>query len=129
MAMKNKLAGLALVVLAVLVVLSVAYAPGQGIVARVVELPQQLQAVIAVGVAGLVALALKGRVPDEYLSEISVAISTGLITIIGVLLRLIPLEFEGIATAILNLIVVLLGTVWVAGLLRKGAVRVGLLQA
>jgi len=124
----KKIAWLALLTLGVLVVLLVAYAPGQGVVQRVVELPVQLQTLIAAGVAGLVALVAKGRVPDEYLSEISVAISTGLITIIGVLLRLIPLQFEEIATAILNLIVVLLGTVWVLGLVRKGAVRVGILK-
>jgi len=124
----KKIAWLALLTLGVLVVLLVAYAPSQGVVQRVVELPNQLQALIAAGVAGLVALVAKGRVQDEYLSEISVAISTGLITIIGVLLRLIPLQFEEIATAILNLIVVLLGTVWVLGLVRKGAMRVGLLK-
>src|SRR5262245_13240662 len=120
----NKIAGFALLVLGVLVLVAVSYAPDTGLVQRVVELPQQLQAVIATAVAGLVALALKGRVPDTSLSEISVAISTALITIIGVLLRLIPLQFESVATAVLNLIVVLLGTVWVLGLVRKATMQV-----
>lgn len=105
-----------------------ACAPAQGVAQEVVELPQKLQVLIAAGVMWIVSLALQGRVPDEFLSEISAAITTALITILGVLLRLIPAEFESIANAIVNLIVVLLGTAWVFGLLRKGALRVGLLK-
>lgn len=104
-----------------------ACAPARGVAQEVVELPQKLQVLIAAGVMWIVSLALQGRVPDEFLSEISAAITTALITILGVLLRLIPAGFESIANAILNLIVVLLGTAWVFGLLRKGALRVGLL--
>lgn len=106
-----------------------ACAPAQGFAQKVVQLPDKLQVLIAAGVAWLLSRLLSGRVPDEYLSEISVAITTALITVIGVLLRMIPPEFETIANAVLNLIVVLLGTVWVFRLLRKGAVRTGFLKA
>ena len=98
-------------------------------VQKVVEMPNQLQAVLAAGVAWLVRLLLSGRVPEDYLNEIAVAITSALITVVGVFLRLIPVELEGIAFALLNLVVVLLGTAWVFGLLRKGAVRAGLLKA
>ena len=97
-----------------LVVISVLFlsacAPATGFAQTVVVLPDQLQAAIGLAVLYLVGLALRGRVPDEWVMEIAATITTALITILGVLLRLIPLEFESVATAILNLIVVLLGS-------------------
>ena len=99
-----------LFLLTVIVVLSLsACAPAQGFAHTVVQLPDQLQAAIGLGVLYLVGLLLRGRVPDEWVMEIAAAITTAVIAVLGVLLRLIPLEFETIATAILSLIVVLLG--------------------
>jgi CHASE2 domain-containing sensor protein len=111
-----------------------ACAPVQGIGQRAVELPPQLQALIGLGVLYLVGLLLRGRVPDEFVMEIAATLTTATLTVIGVLLRLIPLEFEPVANAILNLIVVLLGMLTLArGLLvafgkRQFAQRVHLLK-
>ena len=87
-----------------------ACSPAQGLAQSVVVLPDPLQAAIGLGVLYLVGLALSGKLPAEYVMEIAAAITTALITIIGVLLRLIPLGFEPIANSILTLIVVLLGS-------------------
>lgn len=95
--------------MAVGVFLLSACAPAQGVTQRFVELPEPIQAVIGLGVLYLVGLALRGRIPDEYVMEISATITTAIVAVIGVLLRLIPLEFESVANAVLNLIVVLLG--------------------
>lgn len=99
-----------LVVVASGVLLLSACAPAQGVAQGVVELPSELQALIGLGVLYLVGLALRGRVPDEFVMEVAATLTTALITILGLALRLIPVEFEAVATAILNLIVVLLGS-------------------
>ena len=114
--------------LLLLVFLLVACGPVEGAAQTVVELPNQLQVLIGLGVAWLVRKVLGGTsVPEEFQTEIAVAITTALVTVVGVLLKLIPLGLEAIATTVLNLVVLLLGGAWVAGLLRTGAVRVGLL--
>ena len=83
----------------------------EGFVQQIVTFPDELKIALAVGVLYLVRLLLAGRVPDENLSEIAAAITTALITVIGILLGLIPVDFEAIATATLRLLAVLLGSV------------------
>jgi hypothetical protein len=83
----------------------------QGFAQSLVVLPLPLQVVLAVGVLFVVRLALGKFLPDAALSEISAAITTALLTIIGIVLGLIPLELEAVATAILNLLAILLGGV------------------
>ena len=83
----------------------------QGFAQSLVILPLPLQAVLAVAVLFAVRLALGKFFPDAALSEIAAAITTALLTVIGVALGLIPLEFEAVATAVLNLIAILLGGV------------------
>ena len=87
-----------------------ACAPAQGVAQGVVELPTQLQAIIGVAVAYVIGLLLRGRIPEEFVMEIASAITTAVIAIVGVLLRLIPLNAEALATSILNVLVVLLGS-------------------
>jgi hypothetical protein len=84
----------------------------------IVSLPDELKLAIAAGILFLVRLVLDGRVPDKYISEIAAAISTALITVIGVLLGMIPPEFEALANSILSLIVVLLGMVFAVNAYR-----------
>jgi predicted small secreted protein len=123
---------LMLVVTLMVFVLS-ACSPAQGAAQTVVELPSQLQALIGLGVLYVVGLLLRGRVPDQILMEIAAAITTALITVIGLALQLIPLEFEPLANTILTLIVVLLGMLTGARLLfiafgkREVAERIRLL--
>lgn len=84
-----------------------------GFVATLVGLPPELKAAIAVLVMlGLRAL-LSGRVPDAVLTELAGVITTALLAGIGILLGLIPAQFEAVATAILQLIAVLVGTILV----------------
>ncbi len=87
----------------------------QGVAHKVVVLPDPLQVAIGLGVLYVIGLLLNGRLPAEYVMEISAAITTAVVTILGVLLRLIPLGVEPIANAIMNLLVVLLGSL---GLVR-----------
>ena len=82
-----------------------------GFAQSLVVLPLPLQVVLAVGVLFAVRLALGKFLPDAALSEIAAAITTALLTVIGVVLGLVPLEFEAVATAILNLLAILLGGV------------------
>lgn len=89
----------------------------QGAAQSVVELPSELQALIGLGVLYVVGLVLRGRVPDQFLMEIAAAITTALITVIGVLLQMIPVDMEPLANTILTLIVVLLGMLTGARLL------------
>src|SRR5215216_5611581 len=79
----------------------------------IIGLPDPLKVFIAAAVLYLVRLVLAGRVPEETLTEIAVAVSTALVTVIELGLGLIPPEFEAVATAVLNLIAVLLGTIFV----------------
>ena len=74
-----------------------------------VQLPVELQAVLAVAVMYAVRRLLAGRVPDEFVTRIAAAVTGLLLTVSGLLLGLIPLEFGAVAVAILNLLVVLLG--------------------
>lgn len=96
-------------ILMLIALMLTACAPAQGIAQGVVELPMQLQAVIGVAVAYVVGILLRGRLPDEWVMEIASVITTAAIAILGIILRLIPLEFEVLATAVLNVLVVLLG--------------------
>ncbi len=89
----------------------------QGVAQDVVELPVELQALIGSGIAYLIGLVLRGRVPLGYEQEIASAITGAVLTVIGVVLKLIPQEFAPVATAVLTLIVVLLGTLQGARLL------------
>jgi small basic protein/predicted small secreted protein len=116
----KRLLVLALLVVTLSVFLS-ACSPAQGAAQTVVELPDPLQAVIGLGVLYLVGLALRGRIPDQYVMEIAAAITTALITVIGLLLQMIPLEFEPLANTILTLIVVLLGMLTAARMLFVAA--------
>ena len=76
-----------------------------------VELPVELQALLA-GVVLLGVRFLLGKfLPEAALSEIAAAVTTALLVAIQAALGLIPLEFEAIAMAVLQLIVVLLGMV------------------
>jgi hypothetical protein len=92
-------------------------------VARVVELPTELAGLLAGAVYFVVSLALQGRLPDEYIEEIAGAVTTALLSIIAVGLRLIPLEFEALATGLLNVLVIILGVVSVVKLLFAGGKR------
>lgn len=76
-----------------------------------VGLPPELKGFIALAVLALVRLALAGRVPDAWLTELAGVITTAVIAVIELALGLIPAEFEAIAAAVLQLIVVLLGAV------------------
>jgi predicted small secreted protein/small basic protein len=111
---------LMLVVTLMVFVLS-ACSPAQGVAQTVVELPDPLQALIGLGVLYVVGLLLRGRIPDQYVMEIAAAITTALITVIGLLLQMIPLEFEPLANTILTLIVVLLGMLTAARMLFVAA--------
>lgn len=79
-----------------------------------VALPNELKLALAAGVLYLARLALAGRVPDAWVSELAVVISTALIAGVEMLLGLIPLEFEAVAAQVLQLIVILLGMVLAA---------------
>lgn len=84
----------------------------QAFAASLVELPIQLQAVIAVAVMfGVRYLLGRFNLPEDKLSEIAAMVTTVILTTIGALLGLIPPEFAAVATAILNLLGVLLGGV------------------
>lgn len=98
-------------------------APLRGFSQGVVELPPQLSAILVAGIFFAVNLALEGRIPGPYIEEISGAISTAVLGVLAVALRLIPPEFEQIAIAILNLLVVILGVVVVVKGLFAGAQR------
>lgn len=82
--------------------------------ATLVTLPNELKLAIAAGVLALARVLLAGRVPDAFVSEIAIAVTTALITGIELALGLIPLEFEALAAQILQLIVILLGMVLAA---------------
>lgn len=85
----------------------------EGFVNSVIGLPEPLKAAIAILVMlGLRAL-LSGRVPDAWLTELAGVITTAVITVFELLLGLVPVEFEPIAVAILQLIAVLAGTILV----------------
>lgn len=86
----------------------------ESFVSFVVGLPEPLRAAIALLVLAAVRLLLAGRVPDEWLTELASVITTAVISVIELALGLIPPEFDAIVAAVLNLIVVLLGTVFVA---------------
>lgn len=95
-----------------------------------VVLPDPIKAAIAVGILYLVRSLLANRVPDELLIEIAGAITVALVTIINLLLGLIPFQFEAIAMAILNLIAILLGAVFVVNgwrVLKAAAYQFGIL--
>jgi len=93
------------------------FAPQPAMLARAVELPAELAAIVAGGVFFLVEMLLAGRVPEESVQRIAAAITAGILEILGVLLGLIPPEFEQLATALLNLLVIVLGVVSVTKLL------------
>ncbi len=82
-----------------------------GFVATLVGLPPELKAAIALAVLALVRLALSGRVPDAWATELAGVITTAVVAVFELALGLIPARFEAIAAAILQLIVVLLGAV------------------
>lgn len=86
-----------------------------------VELPLQLQALIAGAVLYLVNLGLgKLPIPEEHLTKIAVAVSTALIAAIEVALNAIPLEFQPLAVHILQLIVLLFVFVVAKNLYQQG---------
>jgi hypothetical protein len=109
------------VVVAAAVWLVLQFTPQPGLTARVVELPAELAAIIAGAVFWLVSTALTGHVPDEAVQRIAAAITAGLLEILAVLLGLIPPEFEDLARALLNLLVIILGAVSGVKLLFAGA--------
>ena len=92
-----------------------------------VSLPIELQIALGVGVLFVVRAVLGKFLPEQATVEIAGAITTALVTIIGVLLGLIPVELEAIAVAILNLLVVLVGGGLAVNLYLK-ARRQGLLK-
>jgi hypothetical protein len=77
----------------------------------IVELPVELQAILAGVVLIAVRLLLGKFLPEANLSEIAAAVTTALIVAIQAFLGLIPPEFEAVASAVLRLIVLLLGMV------------------
>lgn len=77
----------------------------------IIELPLQLQAVIAVAVLYAVRAVLGRWLPEDKLSEIAAAFTAAVLTTLGALLGLIPPSLEGIATVLLNLLALLLGGV------------------
>lgn len=85
----------------------------ESFVHSLVVLPGELKAALALAVLAAVRLALAGRVPDRIVTELATIISAALIAVIELALGLIPFEFEGIAAAVLQLLVVLLGGVTV----------------
>lgn len=91
--------------------------------ARAVEMPTELTAVIAGGIFFLISLVLEGKLPAEYIEEISGAITTAVVTILAVLLRMVPPEFEALATGLLNVLVIILGMVSVVKMLFAGGKR------
>lgn len=101
----------------------------EAFVQSLVVLPDTLKAAIALGVLYLVRLALAGRVPDQFLTEVSAVITTALVSVIELALGLIPLSFEAVAAAVLNLIAVLLGGVVVVNgyrLLKSAVIQRGI---
>jgi hypothetical protein len=94
-----------------------------GFVAQVVELPTELAGALAGAIFFVVSLVLSGRIPNEYIEEIAGAITTALVTILSVLLRLVPVEFEPLATAILGILVIILGMIGAVKLLFAGGQR------
>lgn len=78
----------------------------------IVVLPEPIKAAIALGVLYLVRLALSGRVPEAFLTELAAVLTAFLVAIINLLLGLIPLQWEAIATAILQAIAILLGGIF-----------------
>ena len=76
-----------------------------------IGLPVEIKAAIAIGVMFLVRLALAGRVPDRIVTELAGIITTAVVAVIELALVFIPPEFEAVAAAVLQLIVVLLGSV------------------
>jgi hypothetical protein len=82
-------------------------------VSFVVGLPEPLKAAIAIAVLALVRLVLAGRVPEEWLTELAGVLTTALIAVIELALGLIPPEFDAVVAAVLNLIAILIGTIFV----------------
>lgn len=79
----------------------------------VIGLPPELKAAIALAVMFGLRAILAGRVPDAWLTELAGVLTTGLITVIELVLGLVPGEFEAVAQAVLQLIAVLLGAIFV----------------
>jgi drug/metabolite transporter (DMT)-like permease len=94
-----------------------------GFAQGVVALPPELAAAITGGVFFVVSLLLQGRIPDEYVEEVSGLIATAVLGIIGVALKLIPPDFEDLANGILNILVILLGMISFVKLLFSGGKR------
>lgn len=86
--------------------------------AHLVTLPTEIQLALAAGVLILVRLILAGRVNDKYISEIAAAITTFLVTVINLALGAIPAEFEPLAIAVLNTLVIILGMILAANAYR-----------
>lgn len=101
----------------------------EAFVQSLVVLPDPIKGAIALGVLYLVRLVLAGRVPDQFLTEVSAVITTALVSVIELALGLIPYSFEAVAAAVLNLIAVLLGGVVVVNgyrLLKSAVIQRGI---
>lgn len=85
----------------------------ENFVTYVVELPPELKIAIAFLVMLGIRALLAGRVPEQALTELAAVITTAVVGVIEVLLGLVPPEFSAVGAAILQLIVVLLGSVFV----------------
>jgi len=83
----------------------------EGFVNSIVVLPNELKVVLAAAVLYVIRLALGKFFPDAALSEIAAVVTAALFVAIGALLGQIPPEFEAIATAVLQLLAILLGSV------------------
>lgn len=97
------------------------------IAVTLVSLPVELQIALGVAVLFVVRAVLGKFLPEQATVEIAGILTTAVIAIVGVLLGLIPVGLEPIATALLNLLVVLVGGGLAVNLYLK-ARRQGLLK-
>jgi hypothetical protein len=98
-----------------------------GFAQTLVELPNELKVVLAGLCLAAVQALLSGRVPDEVVSKFAALVTAFVLGIVEVALGMIPLEFEEVAVAILQLLVVLFGFVVAKNLFKQANER-GLLN-
>lgn len=83
------------------------------LVTTIVALPDELKGAIALAVLAAVRILLNGRVADSFVTELAAIITTAVLALLQLLLGLIPPQFEAVADAVLKLLVVLLGSVFI----------------
>lgn len=103
----------------------------QGVAQTVIELPSPIQLAILAGVTfvvGILFTKIAEAVPflkdflGQYVDEVSVAVAGAVVLLIQNLLNAVPPEWEGVANALLALIVAILAAIGLIKTARKARV-------